>query len=145
VLPRVVAGAKPGSAVQLEVWRGRQSRTLDVVVGQSEPAATSAAARPASGAAPRPGRLGLTVRELPADGRRALGLSFGLVVDGVGEPNADAPLQPGDVIVAVNGERFDSLDAFNRRVAQARPGETLALLVRRGDASAFVPLKVGGG
>jgi serine protease Do len=49
------------------------------------------------------------------------------------------------VIVAVNGQRFGSLQEFQRQLAQAPAGGSVALLVRRGDASLFVPVPVGKG
>lgn len=61
-------------------------------------------------------------------------------MDGV---NAEAPLQRGDVIVAVGNQRLASLEDFNRLVGQAGPDSSIAVLVRRGAASLYVPLKVG--
>ena len=81
--------------------------------------------------------------ELPAPRRRELGIDFGLVVQGVQGVNADAPLQRGDVIVAINRQRFSSLAEFNRLVAGLPAGGSVALLVRRGEASLYVPLQVG--
>jgi serine protease Do len=52
-------------------------------------------------------------------------------------------VRPGDVIVAVNQSRFRSLEEFQKLVATQEKGSTVALLVRRGDASLFVPMEVG--
>jgi serine protease Do len=87
----------------------------------------------------------LLVSELPPAGRRALGVDYGLVVEGVQAPNADAPLQQGDVIVAVNNQSFRNLDEFNRRVAEVPEGGNVALLVRRGEETLFVPMTVAKG
>ncbi|MCW7541753.1 DegQ family serine endoprotease [Aquabacterium sp. A7-Y] len=142
-LPRLVAQTKPGTTVDVEVWRGGASRTLKATVGAApvpqEAKRTLPSSQPGQQSS---GRLGLMVSELPPAGRRALGVDYGLVVDGVRGPNADAPLQQGDVIVAVNSQRFKSLEEFNRHLAQAAPGDTVALLVRRGDASLYVPVTV---
>ena len=146
-LPRLVAQAKPGSEVPVEVWRDGRSHALTVTIGQ---APTQQAARPAASPARRSqaaqgGRLGLQVSELPPEGRRALGIDYGLVVEGVAGPNAEAPLQRGDVIVALNNQRFSSLADFNRRLDALPPGATVAALVRRGDMGLYVPLAVGPG
>jgi serine protease Do len=145
-LPRLVAQAKPGTEVEVEVWRDGASRTFKATVGAAP------AQRAAERAAPQGGpgqqqssRLGLLVRELPPQARSALGVDYGLVVEGVQAHNADAPLQPGDVIVAVNHQRFKSLDDFNRHVGKAAPGDSVALLVRRGEASLYVPVTVAKG
>src|SRR6185295_6546446 len=106
-LPRVVAATKPGEKAQLEVWRNGKREQLAVTVGEfpSEAAAApeQAPKKEASSA------LGLAVQELPPEGRKALGVDYGLVVaDVVGGPAARSPIQPGDVILAVNQEKFNS-------------------------------------
>lgn len=88
--------------------------------------------------------LGLAFSVLPPAERRALGVSFGLVVERV-DPTADAgPIQRGDVITAINNTEFASLEEFNRIVAKQKPGSSIALLVRRGTDSLYVPVKVMG-
>ena len=86
-------------------------------------------------------RLGLVVSELPSAQRRALGVDYGLVVE-----NADAarsPLRPGDVIVGVGRETFKSVEDFERLIEKQKQGDTVALLVRRGEATVYVPVEVG--
>lgn len=85
------------------------------------------------------------VSELSAEGRRALGLDYGLVVEGVAGPNAEAPLQRDDVIIALKNRRFYSLADFNRRLDALPPGAAVAALVRRGGTGLYVPLTVGAG
>jgi serine protease Do len=140
-LPRMVAGTKPGTQVPVEVWRDGQARTLDVTVGES--AAPTASARPASApaSAQKAGnRLGLQLSELsPADQRR-LGEGYALRVERVDDPASG--LRPGDLILAVNQQRFRSLADFNTLVAKAEPGGTLALLVRRGEGTQYVAVPV---
>ncbi len=50
-----------------------------------------------------------------------------------GSGAAEAGLQVGDVITAVAGESVDSRDALMGRLRRFRPGDTLPLLVRRGE------------
>ena len=54
-------------------------------------------------------------------------------------------VQPGDVILAVNQERFRSLDEFKKLIAQRKKGESVALLVRRGDSALYIPMELGAG
>jgi serine protease Do len=49
----------------------------------------------------------------------------------------------GDVIVAVNQTRFKSLEEFQKLIADREKGSSVAVLVKRGDATVFVPLEVG--
>ena len=61
--------------------------------------------------------------ELPPEGRKALGVDYGLVVEDVsGGAAAGSGLERGDVIVAVGQERFRSLEEFNKLLAR-RKGE----------------------
>jgi serine protease Do len=140
-LPRLVAATKPGTQAKLEIWRERAAREVNVTIGELD---ADVAAGRSSAAAPKADRLGLSVHVLPAEQRRALGIKFGLVVETI-DPAARAPqLNPGDVIVGINNTEFASLEQFNAIVAQQKPGTSVALLVRRGDAALYIPVKVQG-
>jgi serine protease Do len=146
-LPRLVARTKPGTEVAMEVWRNGAAATLKAAVAEAPNPQLAQAGPAAQGAGPRPAavQLGIAVSELPAAARRALGVPYGLVVEELQAGVARAGLQRGDVIVAINGQRFGSLEEFQRRLAQAPAGSSVALLVRRGEASLFVPVPVGKG
>lgn len=75
----------------------------------------------------------------PADSdRRASGAaSAPAVAASASRVAALGAAMPDAIVVAINHQRFGSLGDFNRRVAQAQPGSSVALLVRRGDASAY--------
>jgi serine protease Do len=143
-LPRLVAATKPGEKAQLEVWRAGKRERLAVTVGEipSEVAAAKGE-KPATESASTD--LGFAVRDLAPEERKALGVDYGLVVEGVtgGSAAGSSPIQPGDVILAVNQDRFRSVQEFNKLVAQRKKGENVALLVRRGDASVYVPIEIG--
>jgi serine protease Do len=88
------------------------------------------------------GRLGLSVSDLKPQQRKKLGVTFGLVVERI-DPAARAPqLNPGDVIVAIGNEEFGSTAQFNRIVSRLKPGDSVPLLVRRGDAASYIPVVV---
>ncbi len=50
-----------------------------------------------------------------------------------GSPAEDAGLEPGDVVVEVEGEAIDSGDELRRAVAEHQPGDELELTVRGSD------------
>jgi serine protease Do len=87
------------------------------------------------------------VSELPPEGRKALGVDYGLVVEDVAPsgPAARSPLQRGDVIVAVGQEKFSSVEEFTKLLEKHKKGDNIALLVRRGEGALYVPLEVGTG
>jgi serine protease Do len=138
-LPRVVARTRPGDTVSVEIWRGGERREIEVTVGEF-PSESTRIARKAPGEDTEP-NLGLVVSELPPAQRRSLGVDYGVVVHDVKDPAS--PLRSGDVIVAVNRERFDSLEEFKKLIAAHDAGDTVALLVRRGEAALYIPAEVG--
>jgi serine protease Do len=143
-LPRLVGATKPGDKADLEIWRNGKRQTLGVTVGEfpAEVAETARQKQPEKRAASN--ELGLALRDLAPDERKALGVEYGLVVvDVTAEPAMKSPIQPGDVILAVNQERFRNLDEFRKLVAERRKNGNLALLVKRGESAIFVPIETG--
>jgi S1-C subfamily serine protease len=70
----------------------------------------------------------------------------GLLVVRVKEvsPAADAAIQEGDVITAVNGQKVSTADEFGKVVAKAKKGEYLKLYVfnPRANISRFALVKI---
>jgi serine protease Do len=129
-IPPLVAAVKPGTKATLEVWREGAKRNIDVTVGELKPEQVAAGPR-TEGAAAETGKLGLAVR--PSDD--------GLVVEKAEGAAARAGIRQGDVVTAVNGRRVKSPDEL-RSAAEKAQG-TVALLIKRGEASIFVPVEIG--
>ena len=143
-LPRLVAATKPGSAANLEVLRQGASRQVSVTVGEL-PRETTASSTPGAGDKSEKhaaNRLGLAVRELNATQRKALGVEYGLLVESVTGSASDTEIRPGDVITAIGQTKVTTLEQFNKLVEQQKPGESVALLVRRGEGAMYVPVEV---
>jgi serine protease Do len=137
-LPRVVAGTKPGTNVTLDVWRSGARRQVKATLGEF--ASEQVAQQSPPDSKQTSNRLGLAVRELAPAQRKALGIEYGLVVEAAS--GQAGQIQRGDIIIAVNNVYFKSLEEFNRIVQQQPAGGIVALLVRRGDAALYIPLKV---
>jgi serine protease Do len=129
---------KPGAKARLDVWRAGKQSELTVAVGAMQQEKTAKAEQ---GAPLKGGKLGLAVRPLTPQERSEAGISQGLVVEQVGGPAARAGIQPGDVITAVNGTPVKSVQDLRSAADKAKDG--IALLVRRGDQSIFVPIELG--
>ncbi|NUO85011.1 MAG: PDZ domain-containing protein, partial [Cupriavidus sp.] len=65
----------------------------------------------------------------------------GLVVEDVTGPAARVGIQPGDVILSLNGTPIASVDQLRTLVGKS--GKQVALLVQRDDARIFIPLDLG--
>ncbi len=134
-LPLAVSEASPGTAATIEVWRkGRVERLNAKLTELTEPKVASAADSKADG-----GKLGLAVRPLTADEKREADVASGLLVEDVNGPAARAGLQPGDVILSLNGKPVNSVEEL-RSLAK---GKTVALLVQREGARRFVAVPLG--
>jgi S1-C subfamily serine protease len=92
--------------------------------------------------------LGVAARDRPLDLRlvRALGLSNRNAVEVMSReaqgPAAESDLHPGDLIVAVDGEALDGIDALHRYLSRVAPGTALQLKVVRRTQLLAIPLTV---
>ena len=136
-MPSQVAAMKPGSTAQLEVWRKGATKSIAVTVGELQPTQTAAADQP--GAAQN--RLGLTARPLTPDEQREAQVKGGLLVEEAAGPAASAGVQPGDVILAMNGTPVRSVAQLRGLLAGS--GKHVALLVQRDGTQLFVPVTLG--
>jgi len=137
-LARIIGETKPGSKVQMRVWRKGASRDITASIGEA-PSETVAQARGAPNAGG--GKLGLAVRPLTREERKQLGTDGGVMVEKSSGPAARAGIRPGDVILGFNGQPLKDVEQLRRLVDSARG--SVALLVQREDARIYVPVKIG--
>ncbi len=137
-LPAVIAGIRPGSHATLTIWRAKSERKVRIKVGEleDEPAV---ALRGSPGDADA-GKLGLAVRPLTGTERQQLRTIGRLIVEDSDGPAAVAGVEPGDVLIAVNGVQVSTVGEF--RSAVDASGATVALLIQRGNAQIFVPVRI---
>jgi serine protease Do len=138
-LPAIIAGIKPGTQATLEIWRDKAKRQVRIKVGELEDKPAIAARQPAANT--EGGKLGLAVRPLTGSERLQLRTEGRLVVEQADGPAAVAGVEAGDVLLAVNGVPVESVGEF--RAAAAKAGATVALLIQRGNAQIYVPVRVG--
>ena len=136
-LPVLVAGMTPGSSVNLEIWRNHGAKNLSVTLGALEDKRTAANGAPRE----QGGKLGLAVRPLSPEEQRQSNTKGGLVVERATGPAAEAGIQPGDVVLAANGATVNNADDLKSAVEKSKGH--IALLIQRGDARIFVPVRVG--
>jgi serine protease Do len=146
-LPRIVGNTKPSTAVQMEIWRRGAVRNITVTVGEMQPDRTASAG---SRSAPTPEKpavksnwIGVAVADLGADQRSELRMKGGVVVEGVEEKGAaaQAGIRAGDVLLQVNNQDIQSAEQFNAVVSKLDRSKTLVVLVRRGEAAQYIPIK----
>ena len=136
-LPVLVANTAPGTAARLDVMRKGETRHIDVTVGELKNAKIAAA----DVAGQDHGRLGVVVRPLNPDEQKQAGVTGGLVVENATGPAANAGIQPGDMILSVNGTPVRSVEQLQSLLSKT--GKHVALLVQRDDMKRFVAVDIG--
>ncbi len=143
-LPRMVGSTKPGTRSTVTVWRKGANRELAVTITEMEPEkATKKGDRKAKPDQPV-NALGLGVGDLTDGQKKELKIDGGVVVEVAEGVAARAGLRSGDVILRVNNTDVKDVKQFTALVAKLEQKKTAVLLVRRGDASQFVPVKPSG-
>lgn len=127
----------PGEKASLEVWRDGKTLSLTATIGDAAQLATE----DASGGASAPARLGLSLRPLNQEERQQAGISSGLVVENVQGRAAEAGVQPGDVVLSVDGTPVQSVAQLREMVQKHE--KQIALLIQRGETRLFVPVTLG--
>jgi serine protease Do len=87
------------------------------------------------------GWLGVSVTESAAASGRPAGVTVASVERG--GPASHAGVQPGDAVLAVNGDKVDTSRALIRAVAAVPPGSSVTLTIRRGGQQMDIPVTVG--
>jgi serine protease Do len=141
-LPRIVAATKPGTTVTLDVWRNGARRQIKATLAEF-PSENVAQQQQTPEMRKSSSRLGFTVRELTPAQRKSLGIEYGLVVESMASAGPNTQVQRGDIVMAINNAYFKSLDEFNAIVQKQPPGSIVALLVRRGEAALYIPVRIG--
>jgi len=137
-LPSVIGSAAPGEKVSLDVWRQGKSTQLTATLGDANDKASKVAqADDAVGK----GKLGLALRPLQPQEKREAHVDSGLLVEDAAGPAGLAGVQPGDLLMAINGTPVSSVDQV--REAVSRSDKSVALLIQRGGNKIFVPVRIG--
>jgi serine protease Do len=137
-LSQRVGAAAPGDKASLEIWRDGKTLSLTATVGN---AAQVADASESPGGANAPARLGLALRPLNPAERQQAGVAGGLVVEESQGHAAEAGIQPGDVVLSVDGTPVQSVAQLRKMVQEH--DKQIALLIQRGEARLFVPVNLG--
>lgn len=138
-LPRMVGVTKPGVTVPVQVWRKGAAKNINVVLGVL-PGDEKVAAAGKSGNSPG----GVVLSELTVDQRRELRLDHGLLVEEASGDAARAGIRTGDLILAVNNTAMRTVDEFRKAIRAVPKGKSAAILLRRGEGSLYVPLRISG-
>ena len=139
-LPRMVGSIKPGTKATVTIWRKGASRDITLTVAEVEPDKVAKADDNSAKAEPAVNSLGLVVSDLTDAQKKELKVDGGVLVESAEGNAVRAGIRPGDTIQRLNNTDIRDAKQFNSLVAKLDPKKPSAVLVRRGDASQFIPL-----
>jgi len=141
-LSRTIRALKPGTKVNLSVWRGGKPRDITVTVAEfkDEETAKVAAAKGKKNDV-KPGKLGLAVTEITAEQKKALKVAGGVAVEAADGAALAAGIGPGDVILRVNNTEITNVKSFNDAVAKLDSNKPVAVLVRDENGTRYVTFR----
>jgi serine protease Do len=140
-LPRLVGNTKPGTHATLTVWRKGANRELALTITEMEVEKIVKKEEKKSKTEQTANALGLIVGDLNDAQKKELKVDGGALIEGVEGAASRVGLRAGDVILRLNNTDVRDAKQFNAMVAKLEARKMAVLLVRRGDASQFVPIK----
>jgi serine protease Do len=139
-LPRMVANTPVGERVQVSIVRDGKPMELQVTIARLE----DERRRPEVPTVD-PEALGLTVSDVTPEAMHLYGLQTdrGALVTDVDPAGvaAVAGIRAGDLLLEINGREIPNAAFFRQAVQGAQPGDSLRILVQRGDNLFFTALK----
>jgi serine protease Do len=139
-LPAMLSVAKPGQKVTMDVWREGKIMQIGARLGDASEKPEKAEREVAAGA-DSSSKLGLALRPLEPIERRQSGIAAGLVIEDANGAAANAGVQPGDVLLSINGRPVASIDQVRDVVGKST--KSVALLIQRGNDKIFIPVRIG--
>ena len=139
-LPPLVGLSPIGVAARLTVMRDGHAERLSVVVG-ALPETLPASAMRTLHKPHNQASLGLALRDLTGHQKRALGVTQGVFVEGVGRgPGEKAGIAPGDVILSLAGRSIGRVSTFLSVLHGIPAHRPVPLLIHRDGSSLFLAL-----
>ncbi|MES2295829.1 MAG: Do family serine endopeptidase [Pseudomonadota bacterium] len=138
-LPAMIGLSKPGEKVALDVWR--EGKIVQITAKLADASDKSDELEHEEVAGEAGARLGLALRALEPGEKRRSGIGAGLLIEDAGGAAAAAGVQPGDVLLSVNGRAVSSVEQVREVVAKS--SKSVALLIQRGSDKIFIPVRIG--
>jgi serine protease Do len=145
-LRNIVAETAPGSKVKVGLLRNSKEMEVTVELGERPNNLGSAATKTKKPEEQASKKFGFSIQSLTPDIAKQLGYEndHGVVVASVtpGSVAEDAGIKKGDLIKQINQKDIISVDDFNRIARDLKSGESVALLMRRGQNTFFVAIQL---
>jgi len=137
-LPKIVAKTAPGRAVKVKVVRDGKEKVFDITIEVLKDPSTVVAAKSDP--------LGLQVQDITPELMKSLKLDTmnGVLVSDVtaGGAAGEAGIRRGDVISEINRTPVNTIADYNNITSLAQKGNTVLFLVRRGETTIYIAVKI---
>jgi len=149
-LPRIISAVRPGTKINLTVWRKGAQKDIAVTVAEmkEDSSATPSRGSPAPKEKVKPNKMGLILSDLTDDQKREAEVKGGVLVEDVA-PNVRGNIQPGDVILAIvkggQSSEVKSAAQVNDLIAKLDKGASVTLQLKRGEQQFYSSLRMPNG
>jgi serine protease Do len=149
-LPRVISVVRPGTKINLTVWRKGANKDIAVTVAELKEDTSTPARKgtPTPKEKAKPNKMGLMLSDLTDEQKKELDLKSGVMVDDLA-PNVRGNVQPGDVILAIVNRgvstEIKSAAQANDLLAKLDKGASVTFQLKRGDQQFFSTLRMPNG
>ncbi len=137
-LPRIAANLPVGKKALVKIIRNGKTEEKTVIIEKMKEGE--------EGAASIQGKMGFAVTELNPEIAARIGTkeTRGVIISRVNPGSAaeEAGMAAGDIIAQIDNAPIMTMNDFNRAIESRKPGDFLRFLLRRGDSSLFVALKL---
>lgn len=133
-LAEQIASMKPGTKTTIELMRRGGRKVLSATVGSQSQDKVSKPNPPLT----QRGKLGLSLRALTQDEQRMVGVKGGLVVQSSMGVAAEAGIQSGDIVLALNGVPLKDVHTLNTLLEKV--GKRIALLILRDSERRYIAI-----
>jgi len=141
-LQRSIAGVKPGTKTNLQVFRRGGYRDLTVTVVEFEADRNTRSGERENKTPPATvSSLGMTVADLTDAQKRDLKIKNGVRIESVEGAAARAGIREGDVLLSIENNEVTSAKQFEAVVGKLDKSKAVTALVRRGDTVNFVIIR----
>lgn len=143
-LPRIVGNTKPNTKVPVQVWRNGTTKSIAVIIGEMPSEEGERSRKQGKKIPDTSNRLGLALSELADGQKKQLGIEGGLLVEEVQHAGvaARAGIRQGDIILGFNNQDIKTIRQFNQLLEKVEKGRNIALLIKRGDMTTFITMKL---
>lgn len=145
-LPRIITAIKPGTKINLTVWRKGAQKEIAITVAEmkDETATQPRRGSPVPKEKAKPNKMGLVLSDLTEEQKKEAEVKAGVVVEDVA-PTVRGNVQPGDVIIAIirNGVTTEAKSAVqvNDALSKVEKGASVTLQMKRGEQQFFSTLR----